>query len=84
MKNIKEPFILRELTKIPLEQVTSDILDYGGQSYLVLMDYFIKWLGATKLQDKTSKSVIKALKSVFSKFRFLLKVYAGNMPFKSQ
>ncbi|XP_072380845.1 uncharacterized protein [Diabrotica undecimpunctata] len=81
--NAKEPLLLRELPQAPFEKVASDILDYGGQSYLVLIDYFSKWLDIVKINSKTSQVVIKELKKIFSTHGIPYEVISDNMPYNS-
>ncbi|XP_031353678.1 uncharacterized protein K02A2.6-like [Photinus pyralis] len=82
--NVKEPMILRKFPKLPFEKIASDILDYGGQSYLVIIDYYSKWLEIIKLERKTSQSIIRAMKTVFSCHGIPKEVYTDNMPYNSQ
>jgi len=81
--NVKEPLILRELPDLPFQKVASDILEFGGHSYLVIIDYFSKWLEIIDLPSKTASAVIKAFKQVFSTHGIPIEVFADNMPFNS-
>ena len=46
---------------------TSDIFAFEGGHYLVLVDYFSKYIGVTKLKDLTIEETIEALKKHFSR-----------------
>lgn len=82
--NVKEPMILRKFPDFPFEKVASDILEYGGHSYLVIIDYFSKWLEVIRLERKTSQAIIAAMKTVFSNHGIPTEVYADNMPYSSK
>ncbi|XP_030745261.1 uncharacterized protein K02A2.6-like [Sitophilus oryzae] len=81
--NIKEPMILRKIPDLPFQKLASDILEWGGQSYIVIIDYYSKWIELICLQSKTSKSVIDVFKQVFSTHGIPLEVVSDNMPFNS-
>lgn len=81
--NSKEPMIAHEVPDIPFQVVGCDILDYAGSSYLIMIDYFSKYLEIIKLKDKTSLSVIDAFKKIFSCHGIPEKVVCDNMPFNS-
>ena len=45
----------------------SDIFAFEGRHYLVLVDYYSKYIEVTKLNDLTSQDTIEALKEHFSR-----------------
>ena len=45
----------------------SDIFAFEGHHYLVLVDYYSKYIEVTKLNDLTSQDTIEALKEHFSR-----------------
>lgn len=72
--------------KIPnrrFAKVGTDILDFSGKFFLVIIDYFSHWLEILPLKDKTSKSVINAYQEVFTRFGFPEEIIADNNPFNS-
>lgn len=82
--NIKQHLIPHEVPEYPFEQVGCDIMSYAGEDYLVLMDYYSKWLECRQLKSKRSGEVIKILKEVFSTHGIPKKLFSDNMPFASQ
>lgn len=64
-------------------KVGTDILDFCGKFYLVIVDYFSHWLEILPLSDKTSGSVINAFQEVFSRFGYPEEIIADNNPFNS-
>ncbi|XP_072395252.1 uncharacterized protein [Diabrotica undecimpunctata] len=88
-KNVKEPVILREIPELLFEMLVADICKFGGASYLIVMDYLIKWIeivpNAVPLQSKTSQSIISSFKTMFATHGTHLEVGSDNiMPFGSK
>lgn len=81
--NAKNTLIQRDFPKYPFQKIGIDIATFANCSYLVIEDYYSKWLEVEKLFDKTSKSVIDSLMVLFSRFGIPESVYSDNMPFDS-
>jgi transposase InsO family protein len=62
-----EPLIPSKLPDFPWQKVGSDLFNLKGTTYLVVVDYFSRWPEVVKLTSTTSKGVIEALKSIFSR-----------------
>ncbi|KAE8742071.1 hypothetical protein FOCC_FOCC012398 [Frankliniella occidentalis] len=77
----KPPMLPHEIPSLPYEQVATDILDYYGDYYLVVIDTYSKWIHAIKMPNKTAESVIEVLTFLFSIHGIPLVVLADN-PFK--
>lgn len=58
-----------------------DIADYKGILYLVIRDYYLRWLEISKIKQKDTATIISKLKPLFCRFGILLEVVADNMPF---
>lgn len=82
-KNCKEPMTPHEIPNRPFAKIASDICEYGGKSYIVVVDYFSLWIDAIQISNKTSDSVIKSLKTVFSTHGIPDELIADNMPYAS-
>ena len=63
----KEPLIPSPVPDLPREIATSDIFAFEGEHYLLLVDYYSKFIEATKLKDLTSLETIEVLKEHFSR-----------------
>jgi len=75
--------ICQEVPFLPFEKVACDILNYGKDTYLVLVDYYSGWLELNYLSSKTSSHIIKILKIIFSIHGIPKQLVADNMPFNS-
>lgn len=81
--NVKEPLIPHEIPKRSFEKVGCDIAMYGGKNYVVLVDYFSKWIELKQIRNKTSSEVIQAWMEIFAQFGIPKTIIADNMPFGS-
>lgn len=64
----------------PFLKIGIDIAEIGGRAYLIVMDYYSRWLEILKIKPKTSTAVIKKLKKFFSRFGILEVIVADNNP----
>ena len=53
----------------PWERVGSDLFELHGTTYLLVVDYFSRYIEIQKLSSTNSKSVILALKAIYSRHR---------------
>ena len=81
--NVKEPLILHEIPVLPFQKIASDILEYKGKSYLVVVDYLTKWLEIIVLKSKRSCDIIEEFKKIFATHGVPDIVIADNMPYSS-
>lgn len=77
----KEPIIQHVIPKLPFLKLGMDILDFANHPYLVLVDYYSKWLEIIELKNKSSLEIIKNLKNIFSTHGIPQEIIADNSPF---
>ena len=65
--NRSEPLIPTQLPERPWQKVGSDLFEIKGKSYLLVIDYFSRYVEVLQLSQTTSASVISALKSIFAR-----------------
>ena len=63
----KQPLMPSPVSDLPWAMAASDIFAFEGHHYLVLVDYYSKYIEVTKLNDLTSQDTIEALKEYFSR-----------------
>jgi len=80
---VKEPIINIKVPDIPFYKVSVDIAEYQQKYYLVLSDYYSRWLEIIKLKGKTGHEIVENLKVIFSKFGIPKILVADNNPFNS-
>lgn len=83
-KQTKEPLIPHPVPNRAWENIASDILEFGGKDYLVVVDYYSKWIELCQIPDKTASTVIMRLKSMFARFGIPDKLISDNMPYASR
>ena len=62
----KEPLMTTDLPNRPWQKVSTDLFELAEQKYLVLMDYYSRFIEILSLDETTSQVVIQKLKSVFA------------------
>ena len=63
-----EPMVSRGLPERPWLKVGADLCQYGSQMYLVVVDYYSRWIEIEHLRATTSAQVINHMKSLFARW----------------
>ena len=79
-KEQKENMIPRDLPCRQWQHVGTDIFEFGGQSYLIVADYYSKMPFVRRLNNETSASVIGKLKTIFSEHGIPEVVFSDGGP----
>ena len=64
-QNVKEPLMQHEVPTRAWARVGIDIFHFGHKTYLLIVDYYSKFIEVRKIKSLSSNSVIKKLKKVF-------------------
>lgn len=80
---VQEPLQCHSIPEVPFLKLAADICTYGGKDYLVVKDYYSKWLEVIPLTRKTSEEMISIFKNLFCTFGIPEMIVADNMPFGS-
>jgi len=59
---------LHEIPELPIEKIAADIMTYNLTNYIVVVDYWSKWLEIRSIKNKTATAVIVR---IFTKFKIL-------------
>jgi hypothetical protein len=65
--NSKEPIIFHDIPCLPWSKISADLFELKSIQYLVLMDYYSKYIELVSLNNISSKTVIKKMKSIFAR-----------------
>lgn len=65
------------------EKIACDILEFKNKNYLVVVDYYSKWIEVIHMRGKQASNVIVELMQIFSRFGIPKIIIADNMPFGS-
>jgi hypothetical protein len=80
MHNPKEPLIPHEIPTLPWEVVATDLFDHENSKYVLVVDYYSRYIEVARLQSTTSAAVIHKLKSIFARHGIPRKVVSDNGP----
>lgn len=72
-----------EVPKVPFYKLGVDIAEVGGKPFLVVQDYYSKWIDVTSLPNKTAKAIISKLKQIFVRFGIPGVIVSDHVPFNS-
>lgn len=61
-----EPLRPTELPERPWQKLGADLLHYDGKDYLVVIDYYSRWLELVRLHSLSSATVIKKFQQIFA------------------
>ena len=80
-KQRPEPLIPSQFPKYPWQVVATDLFERKGVDYLLVVDYYSRYVEVTKLpKNKTASTVITCLKSIFARHGIPEKVISDNGP----
>jgi len=61
-----EPLLQPPLPRYPWERVAADLFQLKGKSYLLVVDYFSRYVEVQTMTSTTAASIVTALKAIFS------------------
>ena len=79
-KQQKEPLIEHEIPDAPWTKVASDLFTLCGHDYVIVTDYFSKFVEIERLPDKSSPTVINKIKKIFSRHGIPKELCTDNGP----
>ena len=82
--NQKEPLIPHMVPERPWQKVGADIMTFKHRDYLVVVDYYSKYVELQLLSEKTAKAIVTAMKSIYARHGIPQEVMSDNMPFASR
>ncbi|XP_077394993.1 visual pigment-like receptor peropsin isoform X1 [Festucalex cinctus] len=76
----REPLKPTETPDLPFEEVASDIFEFEGKQYIILVDYYSKYIEVEELKDQRSRTTIEALKAQFARHGICSTLRTDNGP----
>ena len=76
--NVREPLEPHPVPKLPWEVVAADIFEFQGHQYLLVVDYFSKFIEIARLINMQSITTIAALKNIYGRFGIPNKMVTDN------
>lgn len=83
-KNVSEPLLLHQIPELPFSKLGIDILDFKKKSYLVIYDYFSKWLDIRFISSKSAKCINNTLVDIFCIHGSPNEIVSDHVPFDSR
>ena len=74
----RQPLIPTETPELPFEEVASDLFEFERKQYIVLVDYYSKYIEVDELKDQRSCTTIETLKAQFSRHRIPATIRTDN------
>ena len=81
--NRKEPLIPHAVPSRPWSKVGTDLFEFQGKYFLILVDYYSKFIEVAQLKHTTSLEIINLCKSQFASTEFLI-FFSAIMDLNSQ
>ena len=75
-----EPLLPTPFLDRPWQKVGTDIFEWEKSSYLIVVDYYSRYIEVARLSSTTSKSVVQHLRSIFSHHRIPEIILSDNGP----
>ena len=82
-QNQKETLIQHEVPARPWQKVGIDNFEYKSRNYVLVVDYYSKFVEIRLLQSTSAQSVVNNLKAIFSVHGIPEEIVSDNMPFNS-
>lgn len=81
--NVKEPMISHQVPNIPFHTLGMDYCESAGKNFLVVSDYFSRFIEIIPTNRKTASETIVKLQNIFATHGIPRKIVADNVPFGS-
>ena len=75
-----EPLKPTPLPELPWEKVAMDLYDYCGVMYLIIVDYYSRFIETLRLSNTTSAGTVSRVKDVFARWGIPSVVVSDNGP----
>ena len=75
-----EPLIPSQLPQLPWQKIGTDLFEWNKSTYLLLVDYYSRWIEIAKLKSTTSQEVINHTRGIFARHGIPEVVVSNNGP----
>jgi transposase InsO family protein len=76
----KEPMIPHQLPMTPWSKVGTDLFEFQGKSYLILVDYYSNFIEVEELKTQTSREVMLHMKRIIARNGIMDTLISDNGP----
>ena len=75
-----EPLLPSRLPQLPWQKVGTDLFEYNKYTYLLIIDYYSRWIEIAQLNKTTSEDIIRHTSSIFARHGIPEVVVSDNSP----
>ena len=75
-----QPLMPSELPMLPWQKVGTDLFEWNKSTYLLIVDYFSRWIEVAKSNNLTAQQVVDHTKSIFSRHGIPEVIVSDNGP----
>ena len=79
-KQQKEPLMPFQVSELPWQRIAADLFHLGSEEYLLVIDYYSKYVELAHLSHATSPKVINHLKSIMARHEIPQELISDNGP----
>ena len=77
----KEPMTIHEIPQLPWEKVATDLFEYKGSHFMVIVDYFSNFIEVVSLgRDIKTNDIVKGLKINIARYGIMKTLVSDNGP----
>ena len=77
-KNRPEPLLPTQLPQRPWQYLATDLFELDKKQYLLLVDYYSRWIEVEQVHTMTSREIISHMKKIFARFGIPDKMRSDN------
>jgi len=78
--NTREPLQSHKVPDLPWQKIGIDFKTMGSIDFIIVVDYFSKFIVVNKLTNKTAATVISSLKNIFAIMGLPQEIFSDNGP----
>ena len=75
-----EPMMPTPLPELPWQKVGTDLFQWKKSHYLLIVDYYSRYIEISKLSQLTADAIVTHTKSIFARHGIPEEVYSDNRP----
>jgi transposase InsO family protein len=76
----REPLICSTLPERPWQRIAADFGEHKNENYLIVVDYYSRFIEILKMSNTSATATLKALMSLYARYGFPEEVVTDNGP----